>query len=146
MWLVVIFFFFFLRDFFFLMRDCQEIWGNDVISCPQSPYFRCAQQTWSRLGVLCLSFNLETQQCCKLWGFARNGGTYVLEFGLRPLLDHFIQTSKKLETPKPNHMITSGWTPAQLELMSNIAVVKLNLFRSWLSNKTVVIFVLVFSC
>lgn len=41
-------------------------------------------------------------------------------------------------------MITSGWTPAQFELESNIALAKLNLPWSWLSNKAVVIFV--FSC
>ena len=91
----------------------------------------------------CLLF-WDSQQWCKLWGFMRNRGTYGSEFGLRPLLDDFTQTSKKLEYPKPNHMITSGWTPAQLELESNIALAKLNLPLSWLSNKAVVIFVLFF--
>jgi len=60
-WCSWYFFSFFLSNvLFFLMGDCQESKGNGVISRPPSPYFRCAEQTPSKLRVLALASYSET--------------------------------------------------------------------------------------
>lgn len=75
---------------------------------PASLFRMCRADIKQTMGSSsCLLFR-DSGEWCKLWGFVRNRGTYGLPFGLRALLGHFTQTSKKIESPKPNHMITSG--------------------------------------
>lgn len=142
-------FFFFHQCFLVLTEDNQKSKANGVISWrppPALPCFRCAGQTPRTLWVLALAFYFEA---------LNNGGNCGVLRGTEALVDcnldwdHYwiisYRLPKKIESPKPNHMITSGWTSAQLELESNLALAKLNLPWSWLSNKAVVIFVLFFS-
>lgn len=130
----------------FRVRTKYEVAGV-VGSAPTSSLYS-QQRSQSRPQVLDLAYSetlnkgtncgvLQGTEACMDWNFdwLDCDHYYIISCRL---------SKKKKKSPKPNHMITSGWTPAQHELESKLALAKPTLPWPQLSNNNSCYFCFVF--